>query len=81
MERGSSLSLYCEHNVDPKILYKVSCEPVSGLVLLSFITFHVNNDTIVGNDITSDPSKKCLPQSRLICCIDKCGRELKSIIF
>lgn len=24
VEKGSSVTLYCEHNVDPKILYKVS---------------------------------------------------------
>lgn len=33
VEKGSSATLYCEHNVDPKILYKVS---VHNVFVISF---------------------------------------------
>lgn len=38
IEKGSSVTLYCEHNVDPKILYKVSIPTMVSLQMYSFPT-------------------------------------------
>lgn len=39
IEKGSGVTLYCEHNVDPKILYKVSIP--TGICFMGMCLFHV----------------------------------------